>query len=73
MATPKKSPPAFPGRLRTLRLAQGLSARELADEVGISDRQIYRYEWGKSNPPQDVIERLARRLGRSPQWLLGWS
>jgi transcriptional regulator with XRE-family HTH domain len=73
MATPKEPKATFPGRLRRLRLERGLSARALADDVGISDRQIYRYEWGTSNPPQDVIERLAKRLGRSPQWLLGWA
>ena len=73
MATTKEMSAALPGRLRRLRLQRGLSARALAAEVGISDRQIYRYEWGTSVPPTDVVERIAKHFGRSPQWLLGWT
>jgi transcriptional regulator with XRE-family HTH domain len=63
----------LPARLRELRRKRGLSAAALGALVGVSDRQIYRYEWGASRPPEDVLRRLAEQLGRRPGWLLGWS
>ena len=64
---------ALPTRLRRMRIERGLSARALGDKIGVSDRQIYRYEWGVSVPSADTVERLASCLGKSPQWLMGWS
>lgn len=63
----------LPARLRRMRVERGLSARALGDAVGVSDRQIYRYEWGTSFPSTETVLRLAKVLGKSPAWLMGWS
>jgi ribosome-binding protein aMBF1 (putative translation factor) len=76
MARPRTKQPynaVLPQRLRELRHKTGLTAAALGERVGVSDRQIYRYEWGTSRPPEHVLERLAKALGRRAAWLLGWS
>lgn len=64
---------ALPLRLRKLRHDRGMSARDLGAAVGVSDRQIYRYEWGKSQPPEHMVRALAAFFRKKPQWLLGWA
>jgi transcriptional regulator with XRE-family HTH domain len=61
----------FGNRLRELREARGLSQEELADKVGSSEPQIWRYEHNKGNPTKDVLERLADFFGVSVDELLG--
>jgi transcriptional regulator with XRE-family HTH domain len=60
-------------RLRQRRIERNLTARALGDKVGVSDRQIYRYEWGTSTPSMETVRRLAKYLGKSRSWLMGWS
>ncbi len=57
-------------RLRALRLAKGLRQAELARLVGRHQTVIGPYERDEYAPPPDIVERLARALDTSPEYLL---
>ena len=50
-------------RVKTLRLARGLSQRELAELADIADKYLSRVEVGAVTPSMLVGTRLARALG----------
>lgn len=56
-------------RLRGLRLAKGLSQVDLARLVGRHQTVIGPYERDEYEPPRDVIEKLARVLDTSPEYI----
>lgn len=58
-------------RLRDTRIQRGLSQKDLADRVGVSDQQVYRYENERSDPTAEVLSRLARELEVSMDYLAG--
>lgn len=58
-------------RLQALREARGLSQQELADQVGSSRQQIWRYESNKIDAPGDVVAQLAQFFGVTADYLLG--
>lgn len=60
-------------RLKQLRENAELSQEELADELGISEPQIWRYEKGESSPRADILTRLATFFGVSADYILGIS
>ncbi len=49
-------------RILRARKALGISAKQLADTVGISDTQVYWYEVGQHRCPPFVLNAFARRL-----------
>jgi len=49
-------------RLRSLRLARGLSQREVGDALGLDASYISRIETGKAPPPPGIIDRLKEVL-----------
>ncbi|RYG99059.1 MAG: XRE family transcriptional regulator [Alphaproteobacteria bacterium] len=57
----------FAKRLRTLRLAAGLSQRELGRRIGLSEEvvssRVTRYERGTSEPDFATASKLAKALG----------
>jgi transcriptional regulator with XRE-family HTH domain len=55
----------FPARLRDRRLALGLTQRQLAERVGVSDALIGHYETGITKPSFEALVRLAEALGVS--------
>lgn len=61
---------SFGRRLRALRLAKGLRQAELARLVGRHQTAIGPYERDEYAPPPDIVERLARALDTSPEYLL---
>jgi DNA-binding XRE family transcriptional regulator len=64
---------ACAGSLASMRLARGLSQRELARRVGASQPQIARLELGQGNPGVSTLRKLARELGvRIEQVLLAF-
>ena len=69
----KKKPAdeAFGPRLARLRKATGYSQRELAAEMGISQRVVAYYEGETRYPPAHLLPRLAAVLGVSADELLG--
>ena len=58
-------------RLRAVRCQQGLSQSQLAIDIGVSTRQLARYESGEGLPSVDVALALSRRLRVSLDWLCG--
>lgn len=58
-------------RLREIRESRGLTQKDLADRVGMSDQQIYRYEADKTDATGDALTKIARVLDVSVDYLLG--
>jgi len=56
----------FAQQLRSLREAQGLSIRALADLVGVSKVTIWKWERGDNEPRDRLIVPLARALDVMP-------
>lgn len=60
------APAGFSQHLRSLREAQGLSVRALADKVGVSSVTIWKWERGDSTPRRHLLLPLARALEINP-------
>lgn len=60
-------------RLKQLRENVRLSQEELADQIGISEPQIWRYEKGESSPRADILTKLSSYFGVSADYILGIS
>jgi transcriptional regulator with XRE-family HTH domain len=58
-------------RLRDLRENHGLSREALAQEIGVSPQQIYRWETGENDPTGDLLAKLSHVLVTSTDYLLG--
>lgn len=67
----KAAPSVFsPYALSRYRQEAGLSQRDLADYVGVSEKTVGHYERGQTVPPVDRVEALALALERLPEELL---
>jgi len=66
-----KTDDGFGKRLARFRRAAGYSQRDLAAEVGISQRMVAYYEKENGNPPTHLLSVLCRVLGVSADQLLG--
>lgn len=61
-------------RIRQRREALGITQTALADCVGISKQNLYKYENGIiTNIPSDRMEAIAAALNTTPAALMGWS
>ncbi len=60
----------FSDRLSALRKQRGLTQEALADLIGITKTQVYRYENGSSQPTLDVIKNLAIALSVTTDQLI---
>lgn len=60
---------AFAERLRSIRIARGLTVKELARRTGIAVRSIERYESGIRRP-RTALPALCLELDVDPHWLL---
>ena len=61
----------FAKRLRIIRKKKGLTQKQLAVEVGASERGIQSYEIGERNPPFDQLITLADYFDVSIDYLVG--
>lgn len=61
----------FGRRLAELRKRAGYTQQELADEIGVSRRQIAYYESESPHPPANLLVDLAEALGVTTDALLG--
>lgn len=60
-------------RIKQKRIELGLSYQDLADVTGIAKSTLQRYETGFiKNLSVGNLEILAKGLGVSPIWLMGW-
>jgi transcriptional regulator with XRE-family HTH domain len=64
----------FGARIRTARIASGLSVQEAADAIGVSVRRFMRFESGQPfRGGHFALSIFARRFGVDRDWLLGGS
>ena len=49
--------------LKAARVNRGLSVKEVADSVGVTEDTIYRYESGKSSPKISVVVKMVELYG----------
>lgn len=61
----------FNERLRELRIEHNLSQMELAQQTGISQSAIARWELNKTEPTATALITLSRFFGESVDYLLG--
>jgi len=60
-------------RIRILREGKGISQVELAERIGVSKQNMYKYENNViTNIPSDKIEAMAKVLNVSPGYIMGW-
>lgn len=59
-------------RIKSLRLQQGLTQKQLGDLCGMADSAIRRYESDRGNPTDKTLRRIAAALGVSMAYLQGW-
>lgn len=60
-------------RLKKLRMEVGLSRQQVADRIGCTVAAIGAYEQGVSQPPADVLRKLAVMYKSSADYILGIS
>ena len=61
----------FGKRLKTLRKEKGLKQTDMADIMGMTDRQYQRYEYGMINVPATTLNFFADYFGMTTDYLLG--
>lgn len=60
-------------RLRLIRAGTGVSLKEMADLVGVTEATAQRYESGHIHHiPYEVIVAYAERFNVSPSYIMGW-
>lgn len=63
----------FKDLLRTQRLRTGKTMEQIGAEVGVSKATVQRWESGEiKNIRRDKIAKLAKALGTTPAYLMGW-
>lgn len=61
-------------RIKSLRIAKGLSQEELGGLIGVKNAAVYKYENGLViNLKRSVIAKLAEALETTPAYLMGWN
>ena len=61
-------------RIKELREGKNITQTELADMIGTTKQNIYKYENGIiTNIPSDKIELMAEKLDVSPAYIMGWA
>ena len=61
----------FGQRLKELRKNKGLTQKERADLMGMTDRNYQRFEYGKINVPATTLYFFADFFGVTTDYLLG--
>ena len=60
-------------RIKALRQEKGLTLEQVADVVGVGKSTVRKWETGMSaNMKRDKIASLAKALGTTPEYLMGW-
>lgn len=60
-------------RIKDLRLSQGLTLEQVANEVGVGKSTVRKWETGMiANMRRDKIASLAKALHTTPAYLMGW-
>ena len=60
-------------RIKNLRQEKGLTLEQVADVVGVGKSTVRKWETGMiANMKRDKIASLAKALGTTPEYLMGW-
>ena len=60
-------------KIKDLRTAKGLTLEQVADVVGVGKSTVRKWETGMiANMRRDKIAALAKALGTTPAYLMGW-
>lgn len=60
-------------RIKALRQEKGLTLEQVADVVGVGKSTVRKWETGMiANMRRDKIASLAKALGTTPEYLMGW-
>ena len=60
-------------RIKALRQEKGLTLEQVADVVGVGKSTVRKWETGMiANMKRDKIASLAKALGTTPEYLMGW-
>ena len=60
-------------RIKTLRQEKGLTLEQVAAVVGVGKSTVRKWETGMiANMKRDKIASLAKALGTTPEYLMGW-
>jgi len=60
-------------RIRKLRIEKKITQEEMASRLNTTKQTISKYEKGiVTNIPSDRIEAMAKLLGTTPEYILGW-
>ena len=60
-------------KIKELRLTRGLTLEQVANEVGVGKSTVRKWETGMiANMRNDKIKALAKALGKTPEYLMGW-
>lgn len=60
-------------RIKNLRSEKGLTLEQVADVVGVGKSTVRKWETGMiANMRRDKIAALAKALGTTPAYLMGW-
>ena len=59
-------------RIRQLRKQHGMTAKQLAATVCVSESAIYQYETGKRSPCIDILVRMCDVFGVTVDYLVGF-
>lgn len=57
-------------KIKTIRKKKGITAKNLAQEIGVSDTYMSAYENGNRNPKEDTLDKIADALGVHPDALM---
>ena len=58
------------GRIRKYREERGLSQKDLAQSIGVSNSRVSNWEQGINRPDADILARICKALSISPSELL---
>lgn len=60
-------------RIKNLRIEKGLTLEQVASVVGVGKSTVRKWETGMiANMKRDKIASLAKALGTTPEYLMGW-
>lgn len=63
----------FSRKIKELRLRKGMTLEQVADIVGVGKSTVRKWETGMiANMKRDKIALLAKALGTTPAYLMGW-
>lgn len=60
-------------RLKTVRIEKGLTQKDVAEKLNVSQVIYQKWEKGIRNPKEDTIKRLAKALEVEPEYLTGYT